>query len=242
MSRICTPTCGGLAAGMLLAIVPVATAGSTIQLLADRAETTALAWFDGGSPPDRQSQQGSSAAGLDLQANALQIDEVGRPSEVAARGRVATSGGAGVALYAGVEPAGMNVDGRGWVRTDLAWLLVVGPEAAGYSAGLWATGGSSGLRLYDASSGAVLADTGPYQGFGTSLSGQLLGGHTYRLEAWSLADASSGGDPHAGLEFRTDAPIAAATAPEPAAAALLLAGLAWPAWRQRCRQTWHAQR
>lgn len=244
MSRIHTSMFETLAVGVLLVVVPVAAGSPTIGLLEDSGQAIVEAWFEGVGEPVRHSGQGPSSAGLNLQADSSFLDELGRPSEVTARGSIAPPAGtAEVSLYAAVEPAGMTLAGRGWARTDLTWHIAVGTEPVPFRVSLWATGGSSGLYLYEQATGRVVVDTGAYEGFGTSLSGQLEPGRTYRLEGYTLADGSLGGDPHAGLEFRADATIVSlASVPEPVSAALLMTGLGWPAWSALRRQISHAQR
>jgi hypothetical protein len=79
----------------------------------------------------------------------------------------------------------------------------VGDAPVSFGVNLWAHSGSSSLYLYDETAGAVVADTGAYQGVGTSVAGQLQAGHIYRVQGVAQADASQGGDPSAGVEFRT---------------------------------------
>lgn len=210
-------------------LVSPAAAGPTVRLVEDWGQVSAEAWFDPADSADHQwyGQQGPARGGLDAQAAARFVSEWGLVGEVAASGRITPlDGQADLGLYALVEPAGSGEQARGAARTEFAWRLAVGQEAVNYHVDLWASGGASGLHVYDETAGATLADTGLYEGFGTSLGGHLLAGHTYQLSGFALADATRGGDPSAGLEFRSDATmLAIVPVPEPATALVLAVGL-----------------
>ncbi len=193
------------AAGGILAATSAASAAPGIQLLQDSSDVSAQAWFDrAGDMPRSQAQHGPGRAGLLAQAPGLLLNGPHERSEVTARSRTLPLDGLlSLGAYASVEPAGLRQPCRGQAATSFTWRLQVGDSAVDYAVNLWASRGGSSFYLYDETAGTVLADTGTYQGLGTSLAGQLQAGHTYTVRAWAQADASRGGDPSAGAEFRT---------------------------------------
>ncbi len=209
MSRTCSSAVG-LALGAVLFIASAARAEPVIQLTEDWGQATTSVWFTPDTQGVAKSKQGLAWQGMCQVSNDLVLDQWGEPDEMTATGRIMTLGEKGnPGLYATVEPAGLRERGRGRAHTELSWRLQIGQEVVTFVVNMWANGGSSHLYLYDETDGQVLADTTLYEGFGTSLSGQLQPGHVYRLQGDTLAEALLGPAVSAGLEFSTDAIVLA---------------------------------